>query len=259
MPASGATPPQAEGETQAAHWVQRMFADVAPRYDLLNHLLSFNIDRRWRGALVSELLPILRDRHKRVLDLCCGTGDVLLALKQEARCFLLGADFCHPMLVASAAKAEARKWTAPLLEADALSMPLSNDSVDGIAISFGFRNLANYRAGLSELFRILKPGGTVAILEFSHPPGAAMRFAYGLYSRLLLPLIGSLLSPSREAYSYLPASIRQFPGAPELVRMMVEAGFASARYSLLTGGIAALHCGTKPSTNQDGAKADPKR
>lgn len=240
---TGTTPPGTRGEAQAAQWVQRMFAGIAPKYDLLNHLLSFNIDRGWRKVLVEKLTPVLQRTDAKVLDLCCGTGDVLLDLEEAASARIMGADFCHPMLVSAQQKAEQKGFRAPLFEADALALPIGKRSLDAITISFGFRNLANYENGLTELHRVLKPGGMLVILEFSHPPGLLMKAGYGLYSRLLLPAIGTLVSGSREAYAYLPDSIRKFPRADELARMMRAAGFGDASFELLTGGIAAIHVG----------------
>ncbi len=242
---AGTTPPGAVNEEQAARWVQGMFAGIAPRYDFINHLLSFNIDRGWRKVLMQRLAPVLARPDAKVLDLCCGTGDVLLDLQAMAKSRVLGADFCHPMLVAAQQKARRDGFDAALFEADAMRLPLAEGALDAIAISFGFRNLANYGAGLNELYRVLRPGGVLAILEFSHPPGVFMKAAYGFYSRVMLPVIGTLVSGSREAYEYLPDSIRKFPGAEELRDMMREAGFVDARFELLTGGIAALHVGTR--------------
>ncbi len=241
----GTTPPGTSNEQQAARWVQGMFADIAPRYDLLNHLLSFNIDRTWRKRLLKSLDAVLQRPDARVLDLCCGTGDVLLDLAKSAKASLIGADFCHPMLVTAGNKAQAQSFQARLLEADALALPLPDSSLDAIAISFGFRNLANYAAGLTELHRVLKPGGLLAILEFSHPRGWFMKASYGIYSNVVLPSIGALVSGSRAAYSYLPESVKKFPAAEELKNMLQESGFSEAKFELLTGGIAALHTGTK--------------
>lgn len=245
---AGTTPPGTLGEVQASAWVQRMFGRIAFRYDLLNHLLSFNIDRSWRKLLLWQLAPALGNPQATVLDLCCGTGDVLLECKHQSAARLVGADFSHPMLIEAARKSKRQGFRALLLEADALSLPVNDGSFDAIAISFGFRNLANYRAGLLELHRVLKPGGVLAILEFSHPRHPLMRLAYGFYSRIFLPLVGSLLSGSREAYTYLPESIRRFPKAEQLRQMMTDCGFASTEYHLLTGGIAALHTGTRFSS-----------
>lgn len=222
-----------------------MFSDIAPRYDLLNHLLSFNVDRSWRKALKRHLASVLQRSDARVLDLCCGTGDVTIDLQSISASPIIGVDFCHPMLVTAHRKTAQLGLPALFVEADALSLPLASNSVDAISIAFGFRNLTNYAAGLTELHRVLKPGGVLAILEFSHPPGAFMRTAYGFYSGVLLPLIGALVSGSREAYSYLPESVKKFPAAQQLRRMMEEAGFAESDYQLLTGGIAAVHTGVK--------------
>jgi demethylmenaquinone methyltransferase/2-methoxy-6-polyprenyl-1,4-benzoquinol methylase len=241
----GTTPPGISGEKQAADWVRSTFAEIAPRYDLLNHLLSFNVDRGWRKALLHCLRETLQQPDARILDLCCGTGDVLLDLQSASQSRILGADFCHPMLTAAQEKSRRRGHSAPLLEADALQLPLPDSALDAISIAFGFRNLANYREALNELHRVLKPGGVLAILEFSHPPGLLMRTAYGFYSRYVLPVVGSMVSGSREAYAYLPESIRKFPLPGELKDMMSETGFRETSYQLLTGGIAALHSGTK--------------
>ncbi len=246
-PAAGATPKGAQGEVQAASWVRDMFAQIAPRYDLLNHLLSFNIDRGWRKALLASLDPVLALPRARILDLCCGTGDVMLDLQTVAKGDVMGADFCHPMLVSAAQKSARRGRGAQLFEADALTLPLPDDTLDAISIAFGFRNLANYAGGLREFRRVLQPGGILAILEFSHPPNPFIKAVYGFYSGAVLPLIGRAVSGSRDAYSYLPESIGKFPAAQELQRMMENAGFRQTRHRLLSGGIAALHTGQKIS------------
>ncbi len=252
--AAGTTPPGTSDERQASRWVQGMFSGIAPKYDFINHLLSFNIDRLWRRALIRKLQDVIRRPEARVLDLCCGTGDVLLDLHKEARCRLIGADFCHPMLVAARDKARARRFAASLVEADALELPIADNTLDAISISFGFRNLANYEAGLKELHRVLRSGGMLAILEFSHPPGLLTRAGYSIYSSVLMPAIGGLVSGSREAYSYLPDSIRKFPKAEKLRQIMTTAGFDNASFDLLTGGIAALHFGTKSTASTEGSR-----
>lgn len=241
---SGTQPPVGGGETQAAAWVRRMFDRIAPRYDLLNRVLSFSIDRRWRRQLLKSIDEQLRRQDAVVLDLCCGTGDVLLEMRDRGRARILGVDFSHPMLSAAKNKLRIKQAESTLVEADALKLPLGERSLDAIAIAFGFRNLANYRSGLEELRRVLKPGGTLAILEFSHPPNAVFRALYGTYSRFVLPVIGGLISGSREAYTYLPESIGKFPGADTLAAMMRDEGFRMVEYKLLTFGIAALHVGT---------------
>lgn len=243
MAATGTNPPGAGDERQAARWVQRMFEDVAPSYDFLNHLLSFNIDRSWRKRLLKRVAPILERPGAKVLDLCCGTGDVLLELQAASRNTVLGGDFCHPMLVTAQRKIAGRHLASAVFEGDALMLPLRDHSLDLIAIAFGFRNLTNYRTGLAELHRVLRPGGMIAILEFSHPRGWLMKAAYGSYSKFFLPLIGGLFSGSRSAYEYLPESIARFPQAEALEEMIAQAGFRETRFELLSEGIAALHIG----------------
>jgi demethylmenaquinone methyltransferase/2-methoxy-6-polyprenyl-1,4-benzoquinol methylase len=243
--ALGTTPPGTSSERQAAQWVQRMFANIAPRYDLLNHVLSFNVDRGWRKELRDRLTPVLRRPDARVLDLCCGTGDVMLDFAALSAAPVMGADFCHEMLVAAAAKVARTGRGALLFEADALDLPLAGSSLDAISIAFGFRNLANYTSGLREFHRVLKPDGVLAILEFSHPRALLMRASYGFYSRVVLPLIGALISGSREAYAYLPDSIGKFPAPEQLCGMIEAAGFTAVSFDYLTGGIAALHVARK--------------
>ena len=239
----GTTPAGAHSEREAAAWVRGMFGRVAPRYDLANHLLSFNIDRLWRARTVRRLRPILDRPGARVLDLCCGTGDLVLALQHRSAAPVVGSDFCHPMLVAARAKVAERRRPSVLFEADALELPLAPASFDAVTVAFGFRNLANYEKGLREMRRILRPGGMAAILEFSQPPNPAFRALYNLYSRRILPVIGGALSGSRDAYDYLPESVRKFPSAARLAEDMRSAGFDAVRYELLTGGIVALHLG----------------
>ncbi|MCU1334727.1 MAG: ubiquinone/menaquinone biosynthesis methyltransferase [Bryobacterales bacterium] len=249
--ATGTTPQGAVNEQAAAQWVRGMFGRIAPRYDLLNHLLSFNLDKRWRARTVARVADILDRPDARVLDLCCGTGDVLLALEARARRPLLASDFCHPMLLEARRKIEARHKSAargfrtPVFEADALLLPLADASLDLITVAFGFRNLANYQTGLEEMLRVLKPGGTAAILEFSQPSNRAFRAMYGFFSTRVLPRIGGIISGSQDAYSYLPESIRKFPGAEQLAQDMRRAGFSSVEFERMTGGAVALHLGRK--------------
>jgi demethylmenaquinone methyltransferase / 2-methoxy-6-polyprenyl-1,4-benzoquinol methylase len=240
----GAKPEGARNEQEAADWVRSMFARVAHRYDLANHLLSFNIDRHWRRYTVRRLRPVLERPGARTLDLCCGTGDLALALARRARGTVFGSDFCHPMLEAARLKAERRAAPVALFEGDALRLPVRDGWFDLVTVAFGFRNLANYAAGLSEMRRILRPGGMAVILEFSDPPGRAFGALYHWYSRRILPWIGGALSGSRDAYTYLPESVRRFPGAGELAEAMRLAGFRKVGYEYLTGGIVALHLGT---------------
>jgi len=235
----GTTPARAETEQQASAWVRGMFGRIAPHYDLLNHLLSMNIDRWWRARTVSRVSQILKRPGARVLDVCCGTGDLTLALQSRGGSIeVYGSDFSHPMLMAAR-----RKCRSALFEADALQLPTRDASFDLVTIAFGFRNLTNYRGGLIELGRILKPGGTLAILEFSTPPNAALAGLYSFYSRAILPTIGGMISGSRDAYTYLPESVRKFPDAEGLADQMRDAGFANVRFERMTAGIVALHLG----------------
>lgn len=243
-PARGTTPPGSSGEEEAARWVRGMFGRVARRYDFLNHLLSLNLDRHWRARTVRRLRPVLERPGARVMDACCGTGDLLLALQVAARATVLGSDFCHPMLEAARRKVERRGFRAALVEADALALPLADGSLDLLTTAFGFRNLANYERGLREMRRVLKPGGVAAILEFSQPPTAAFAALYRFYSRRVLPLVGGALSGDPGAYKYLPESVSKFPDAEQLAAMMREAGFVAVRFERMTGGIVALHTGT---------------
>jgi demethylmenaquinone methyltransferase / 2-methoxy-6-polyprenyl-1,4-benzoquinol methylase len=237
---SGTTPAGAATEKESAAWVRDMFGRVAPRYDLLNHVLSFQIDRHWRSTTVRRVRSILQRPDARVLDLCCGTGDLMLALQKQTRSCVLGSDFCHPMLMAAAAKSG---YGSPLFEADALQLPLADASLDLVTVAFGFRNFANYESGLRELRRVLRPGGVAAILEFSQPPNRLFAAVYGFYSREVLPRIGALLSGASDAYTYLPESVRRFPGAEGLAAKMRESGFRDVQFERMTMGIVALHTG----------------
>ena len=238
----GTTPTGARSEQEAAAWVQGMFGRIAGRYDLANHLLSGNLDRLWRRRAVRRVREVLNRPGARVLDICCGTADLTMALQRGGPAAVMGSDFCHPMLV------EARRKTeAPLFESDALRLPLRDGSLDLITVAFGFRNLANYEAGLREMRRVLRPRGVVAILEFSQPRNTVFAAVYNFYSRRVLPVIGGMLTGASDAYRYLPASIEKFPNAEELAAAMRKAGFEPVGYEYLTGGTVALHVGTATS------------
>ncbi len=243
---SGTTPEGARNEQDAARWVRGMFGRVAGRYDVANHLLSLNIDRRWRARTVTRVKPVLERPGARVLDVCCGTGDLVLALARHHA--VLGSDFCHPMLVIARDKIAGRGAAAAVFESDALQLPLRDGSLDLLTVAFGFRNLANYEAGLQEMRRVLRPGGMAAILEFTTPPNRIFAAAYHFYARRVLPWIGGMISGSRDAYEYLPESVRKFPDAAQLARMMGTAGFIDAGYEYMTGGIVALHVGSVPES-----------
>jgi len=245
-PATGTTPDGITSEEAASRWVRGMFGRVAARYDLLNHLLSFNLDKSWRAHTVKRVADILTRPDAKVLDLCCGTGDVLLSLAgRHSKAAIFGSDFCHPMLIEAQRKIAAQKVHSPLFEADALELPLASESLDLITVAFGFRNLTNYRHGLVELARVLKPGGVLAILEFSQPTNPVFAALYGFFSTQVLPRVGGMISGSRDAYTYLPESIKKFPGAEGLAEQMRAAGFAGVEFDRLTFGAVALHLGKK--------------
>jgi demethylmenaquinone methyltransferase/2-methoxy-6-polyprenyl-1,4-benzoquinol methylase len=236
--------PNAELNAPKRRAVREMFAEIAPSYDRLNHLLSANVDKRWRRFAVSQLRDVLARPGARALDLCCGTADLTLELAQYAR--VIGCDFCHPMLLIGRAKlADHHAARACLTEADALRLPFADAGFDAVTVAFGLRNLEQVESGLAEIWRVLKPGGRAAVLEFSRPVVPVFREAFEFYFHRILPRIGALVSGSGQAYHYLPASVRAFPPQARLAEMMREAGFARVRYHNLSGGIAALHLGER--------------
>jgi len=239
----GTTPAGTGDEREAAAWVRSMFARLTPRYDLANHVLSFQIDRWWRRHTVRRVREVLRRPGACVLDLCCGTGDLMAALERARGAGVLGSDFCHPMLMAARDKIARRGLRSRVFEADALALPLRDGSLDLVTVAFGFRNLANYERGLREMRRVLRPGGMVAILEFSQPRNQLFAAVYGFYSGRILPAIGRALTGDPEAYAYLPESVRKFPPAEELSEEMRRAGFAAVEFERMTGGAVALHIG----------------
>lgn len=243
--AKGTTVASATDEQAVASTVRRMFASVAPRYDLLNHLLSVGFDVLWRRETAKALGPILLKESSVAVDLCCGTGDLALSLARISRGMVLGADFCHPMLDRARQKSAGRKMRIGFLEADALQLPFAEGSVDALTIAFGFRNLANYRRGLEEMRRVLRPGGRVAILEFSRVQWPFFGPLFRLYLRRVLPVLGSWISGVRGPYQYLPESVSRFPDQEALASALREADFRNVRYRNFTGGVAALHLGER--------------
>jgi demethylmenaquinone methyltransferase/2-methoxy-6-polyprenyl-1,4-benzoquinol methylase len=223
-----------------ARRVRDMFAKISPRYDLLNHLLSGNIDRRWRRNVVEKLGPLL-STNAQVLDVACGTGDLSIALFENIGARVTGVDFCRPMLERAARK-ESR---IAFVEGDALQLPFGDGVFDAVTIAFGLRNLASVEQGLNELRRVLQPNGHVAILEFSKPVVPGFRSLAAVYCTRLLPRIGGIISGSRSAYEYLPDSVSRFPDQETLSAMMTSAGFADVGFENLTGGVAALHTGRR--------------
>jgi demethylmenaquinone methyltransferase / 2-methoxy-6-polyprenyl-1,4-benzoquinol methylase len=252
MPSSGARPLGARDEAGAALAVREMFNSIAPRYDLLNHVLSANIDRMWWRRTARRFREILADRDAAILDLCCGTGDMTLALlrhRPRGARPILAADFARSMLSRARSKFEKRDGRrntpdAIALEADALHLPFKSESIDLIVTAFGFRNLANYENGLREFHRVLKPEGHLGILDFSEPGGAFGKL-YGIYFHRALPAIGRLICGKDGPYNYLPASVGSFPASAEMLSMMRAAGYSECVWQPYTFGIAGLYTATR--------------
>jgi demethylmenaquinone methyltransferase / 2-methoxy-6-polyprenyl-1,4-benzoquinol methylase len=251
-PLPGTRPLGAHDETAASRAVREMFSRIAPRYDLLNHLLSLRFDVIWRKRLARRFAGVHARPGARVLDLCCGTGDLALALagvaprsEKAGAAAIVGADFSHPMLQRARQKAAGARHRLQFVEGDALSLPFADASFDLVATAFGFRNLANYAAGLGELRRILAPGGWLVILEFAEPRGVLLRRLFGFYFRRALPIIGALVSGNARAYRYLPESVARFPTPRQLAELMEQTGFREVAFESWTAGIVALHTGRR--------------
>lgn len=246
---TGTKPAGTASEQDASRKVREMFTRIAPRYDLLNHLLSVQMDKRWRARTAREFRPILDRPQALVLDLCCGTGDLAFALARDARARIMGADFSHTMLLRANEKntsQERGRGHISFLEADALRLPLADGSFDLVTTAFGFRNLANYESGLREIFRILKPGGTLGILEFTEPAPGVVGQLYRFYCQKILPQIGGLISGDAAAYAYLPKSVARFFRPDELASLMRRVGYSPVRFHLMTLDSVALHIAVRP-------------
>jgi len=237
----GAVPAGASDRESASRAVRDMFTSIAPRYDLLNHVLSFNTDRMWWWRAARTFDAILRQSEAHVLDLCCGTGDMTLALLRRtnsrgARIF--GADFSHAMLQRATVKGSGSslRW----IEADALRLPFPDHQFDLVTSAFGFRNLADYDAGLREIVRVLRPGGECGILDFGEPGGLVGKI-YRIYFKSVLPAVGTVISGVQGPYKYLPASVERFPAPDEMLVRMREAGFSEASWTPYTFGVAGLY------------------
>jgi len=252
--APGTRPEGAQTEADASRKVREMFTQIAPSYDALNHILSLQLDRLWRARTAKQLRPILQREDALVLDLCCGTGDLALALRKAGKARIIGADFAHTMLVRARAKSILGSSHSempappplPLAEADALRLPFADHSFDLVTTAFGFRNLANYEAGLREIQRVLKPGGTIAILEFTEPPDNVLGNLYRWYFCKVLPCIGGWLSGDPAAYAYLPKSVSRFFRPPEIASLMASVGYDSVDFKVWTFGTVALHTAVHP-------------
>lgn len=247
---TGARPVGAADESTAAAAVQEMFDTIAPKYDLLNHVLSVGLDRWWWNRAASVFRPVLQRPEAVALDLCCGTGDMTLALLKHRPTStdaapILALDFSHQMLARGAEKFAAHNIVA--IEADALHLPLADNSIDLVTSAFGFRNLANYEEGLAELYRVLRPGGQIGILDCNQPDGIVGAL-YNLYFKSILPWLGGLISGNARAYSYLPASVERFPRPPRMLQLIANTGFTQGRWTGYTFGTAGLYQATKPQS-----------
>jgi demethylmenaquinone methyltransferase/2-methoxy-6-polyprenyl-1,4-benzoquinol methylase len=249
----GAAPAGASDARAASRAVREMFTSIAPRYDLLNHVLSFNVDRLWWRRTARTFAGILSQADACILDLCCGTGDMTFALRRQAgnnRPQIAGADFSHAMLQLARSKSLDRvnrnaalvkpQW----IEADALCLPFPAGHFSLVTSAFGFRNLADYDAGLREIARVLKPGGECGILDFSEPKGL-MGSLYRIYFKQVLPRVGSMISGVRGPYEYLPDSVERFPEPDEMLDRMRRAGFRDVSWTAYSFGIAGLYRGKK--------------
>jgi demethylmenaquinone methyltransferase/2-methoxy-6-polyprenyl-1,4-benzoquinol methylase len=282
-PIPGARPAGTSSPAEAAQNIQQMFSAIAPTYDRANHLLSAGLDRTWWSRAARALRPILARPEAVVLDLCCGTGDMTLALEKfrpqirvphvrrssiatdvgllpssEARpnpqpttnnqqpttvSPILALDFSHTMLTLATRKFGDRN--IQLIEADALRLPLAGASVDLVTSAFGFRNLTSYPAGLAELHRVLRPGGEIAILECNQP-GGLVGWLYSFYFHHILPVAGGIISGKRRAYAYLPDSVMKFPRPPQMKALIAAAGFTNPTWTSYTLGTAGLYRATRP-------------
>lgn len=225
--------------------VREMFSGIASKYDFLNHLLSVNIDKRWRRLVAKKLEDVLRNENAIVLDVACGTGDLALELQKNGRAKIVGTDFCRPMLEIAFDKNEKNNASIPYVEADGMNLSFADQTFNAVTIAFGLRNFSNWQDGLREFHRILKATGKIVVLEFSTPVVPGFRQLFQFYFSHVLPRIGGAVSGSRGAYEYLPDSVSKFPDQKNLARMMREIGFSDVEYKNLTGGIAAIHSGVK--------------
>lgn len=269
---AGARILSASSEQEASRQLRQMFNRIAPTYDLLNHVLSFSFDHLWRRRTAERVSEILERSDARVLDLCCGTGDLTFAMERRARrrgagratgdrresgegngAAVYGADFTFPMLTRAADKARQQRGAggsgvvAPsqFLGSDALALPFRDATLDLVTVAFGFRNLSNFHKGLHEMARVLKAGGKIAILEFSEPRKGIAAAAFRFYFRHILPRVGGAISGYSQAYSYLPGSVAKFPSPEVFADWIRETGFGEVKFVLWNFGSVALHTGVK--------------
>jgi demethylmenaquinone methyltransferase/2-methoxy-6-polyprenyl-1,4-benzoquinol methylase len=232
-------------ETAHARNVKTMFAGIAGRYDLLNHVLSFNIDKGWRRRVRNILADVLTRKEATVLDVACGTGDLTIELQRNAAATVIGTDFCRPMLEIAYQKNGPNRLHVPYIEGDAMGLPFADESFEAVTIAFGLRNLPNFMSGIAELRRVLKPSGKLVVLELSNPSTPVIREVHRFYSDHILPHIGAFLSGDRAAYKYLPDSVAKFPDKKRLAAMIAGSGFDKVEFRSLTAGSVAIHTATR--------------
>lgn len=242
--ARGSRPEGARDAADAAARVREMFSGIAPRYDFLNHLLSLSLDRVWRRRTARRFRSALSRADARVLDLCCGTGDLAFALEHvrgAAATPVIGSDFAQPMLDRASRKAQVAGSSAVFAAADALKLPFADASFELVTAAFGFRNLADYEGGLREMARVLRRGGELGILEFSEPGSGPLAGIFRFYFRRVLPKIGGAISGNSAAYAYLPNSVTRFPAPGELAALMERTGFEAVDVKRWNFGSVLLH------------------
>jgi demethylmenaquinone methyltransferase/2-methoxy-6-polyprenyl-1,4-benzoquinol methylase len=255
-PLPGTRPRGTTDEQEASRRVRDMFTRIAPRYDFLNHVLSFSLDRIWRRRTAQHFRHILRRPEARILDLCCGTGDLTFALDRtrsaaldpaERRLPIVASDFVERMLARAREKAAGARSGALFAAADALQLPFADSSFDLITTAFGFRNLANYEDGLREFARVLRRGGELGILEFTEPGAGPLGGIFRFYFRQILPRIGGAISGDKEAYAYLPGSVSRFPSPGDLAALMERTGFGEVHIASWNFGSVILHSARRGS------------
>jgi demethylmenaquinone methyltransferase / 2-methoxy-6-polyprenyl-1,4-benzoquinol methylase len=230
-------------------FVREMFAQIAPRYDLANRVLTAGFDESWRRRAIALLAPPARGH---IVDLCCGTGDLVFhLLRVDKTLDVTGVDFCQPMLERATARAQHEaRGTASFVEGDVMALPFDANAFDGATMGFSMRNVVDVNQVLREILRVLKPGARFVNLDVSKAPSRTWKRLFDLYFYRMVPLVGGIVGGSRRAYTYLPSSLTHHPNAPELRDRFSRAGFADAGYLPLMGGAIAIHYGTKPASGE---------
>lgn len=237
--------PDKNSETSKKRQVEEMFNDISPKYDLLNHLLSANIDKLWRNRVVRMLE---QKQPKTIIDIATGTADFALAASRIKNSIITGIDISEGMLEVGREKINKKGLNdrIKLVKADSENLPFELDSFDAAIVGFGVRNFETLKKGLSEIFRVLKPGGEFYVLEFSKPSKTPVKQFYSFYFTRILPLVGGIISKNRNAYTYLPESVNEFPDGVNFLSILAETGFTETQYFEQTFGIATIYKACKP-------------